>query len=90
MKSVDDLVRRILESESSALASLLAGAYQFLGDANRAEQIVDAARTAGIEFAPKNPFARFIREEMSVDWTKQISATETYNLLLHMQQKVVA
>ena len=32
VKSVDDLVRCILESESPALAARLAGAYQFLGD----------------------------------------------------------
>jgi hypothetical protein len=56
VKSVDDLVRCILESESPALAARLAGAYQFLGDADRAEQIVGAVRAAGIHVEPKNPF----------------------------------
>jgi hypothetical protein len=56
VKSVDDLVRCILESESPALAGRLAGAYQFLGDPNRADQIVGAARAAGLNVEPKNPF----------------------------------
>src|SRR5262249_10958709 len=56
VKSVDELVRCILESESPALAARIAGAYQFLGDTNRAEQIVAAVRAAGIGIEPKNPF----------------------------------
>jgi hypothetical protein len=56
VKSIDDLVRCILQSESPALAGRLAGAYQFLGDTNRAEQIVSAVRAAGIAVEPKNPF----------------------------------
>jgi len=56
VKSVDDLVRGILELESPALAARLAGAYQFLRDADRAEQIVGAVRAAGLNVEPKNPF----------------------------------
>ena len=58
VKSVDDLVRRVLESESPALAGRLAGAYQFLGDAERAQQIVGAVMAAGIGCEPENPFAK--------------------------------
>jgi hypothetical protein len=58
LKSIDDLVRRVLESESPALAGRLAGAYQFLGDAERAEQIVGAVRAAGIGCEPENPFTK--------------------------------
>ena len=56
VKSVDDLVRCVLEAESPALAGRLAGAYQFLRDADRAEQIVGAVRAAGFDVEPKNPF----------------------------------
>ena len=48
VKSVDDLVRVILESESPGLAGRFAGAYQFLGDEERARQIVKTAEAAGI------------------------------------------
>lgn len=58
VKSVDDLARRVLESESPALAGRLAGAYQFLGDAERADQIVSTMRAAGIRCEPENPFAK--------------------------------
>ena len=56
VKSVDDLVRCVLESGSPALASRLAGAYQFLGDSSRAEQIIGAVKDAGFDAEPKNPF----------------------------------
>jgi hypothetical protein len=56
VKSVDDLVRCVLESGSPALASRLAGAYQFLGDSSRAEQIIGAVKDAGFDVEPKNPF----------------------------------
>ena len=56
VKSVDDLVRRILESESPTLAGRLAGAYRFLGDTERAEQIAEAVRAAGFVCEPENPF----------------------------------
>lgn len=58
VKSVDDLVRGILESESGARAARFAGAYQFLGDKERAEQIINTVRAAGITFEPRNPFAK--------------------------------
>lgn len=56
VKSVDDLVRCVLKSGSPALASRLAGAYQFLGDSSRAEQIIGAVKDAGFDVEPKNPF----------------------------------
>jgi hypothetical protein len=56
VKSVDDLVRCILESESPALAGRLAGAYLFLRDGDRAEQILGAVRAAGFDVEPENPF----------------------------------
>lgn len=56
VKSIDDLVRRILESESPTLAGRLGGAYQFLGDAERAEQILGSVRAAGFVCEPENPF----------------------------------
>jgi hypothetical protein len=57
MKSIDDLVRVILESESaSALAARFAGAYEFLGDQDRVAQITRTLDAAGIAVSPKNPF----------------------------------
>jgi hypothetical protein len=56
VKSTDDLARVILERDSPALAGRFAGAYQFLGDPERAEQITRAVEAAGIIVEPKNPF----------------------------------
>jgi hypothetical protein len=56
VKSIDVLVRAILEIGSPALAARLAGAYEFLGDAERAGQITSALQAAGITVQPKNPF----------------------------------
>jgi hypothetical protein len=56
LKSVDHLVRCILESQSPALAGRLAGAYRFLRDSDRAEQIISAVRAAGMDVEAKNPF----------------------------------
>jgi Fic/DOC family len=58
VKSVDDLIRVILESGSSGLAARFAGAYQFLGDEERAQQITKSAVAAGIACQPENPFAQ--------------------------------
>jgi len=58
VKSTDDLVRVILDMGSPGLASRFAGAYQFLGDAERARQIVRAAEVAGLVCEPANPFAQ--------------------------------
>jgi hypothetical protein len=58
VKSVDDLVRIILDIGSPGLAGRLAGAYQFLGDEERAQQIVKATEAAGIAFQTENPFAK--------------------------------
>jgi len=59
VKSTDDLVRVILESESaSALAARFAGAYEFLGDQDRVAQITRTLDAAGITVHPKNPFRR--------------------------------
>jgi hypothetical protein len=58
VKSVDDLARIILEINSPALAGRLAGAYQFLGDTGRADQIISAAQAADIDCQPKNPFVQ--------------------------------
>jgi hypothetical protein len=58
VKSVDDLARAVLEANSPTLAGRLAGAYQFLGDPERAEQIISAALAAGINCEPRNPFLK--------------------------------
>jgi hypothetical protein len=58
LKSVDDLIRGILEKESATLASRFVGAYEFLGDQERASQIRDALNAAGINFQPGNPFSK--------------------------------
>jgi hypothetical protein len=58
VKSVDDLTRVILETESPTLAGRFTGAYQFLGDTERAEQISKVLRSAGIVFEPENPFVK--------------------------------
>ena len=57
VKSADDLVRVILEMGSPGLAGRFVGAYQFLGDPERARQIVKAVAAAGIACEPTNPFA---------------------------------
>jgi hypothetical protein len=58
VKSVDDLARIILETESSALAARFAGAYQFLGDKERADQITNTMQAVGMIVRPKNPFVK--------------------------------
>ncbi len=58
VRSVEDLTRAVLEIESPTLASRFTGAYQFLGDTERAEQISKALKSAGIVFEPVNPFAK--------------------------------
>src|SRR2546423_7363507 len=59
VKSTDELVRVILESDSSsALAARFAGAYEFLGDKERAGQITRTLQAAGITVHSKNPFTK--------------------------------
>ena len=58
LKSVDDLVRVILETGSSALAARFAGAYEFLGDKERADQFTRTVQAVGMTVEPKNPFAK--------------------------------
>lgn len=58
VRSVDDLTRTILEMESPTLASRFTGAYQFLGDTERAKQINKTLKSAGIVFEPENPFVK--------------------------------
>lgn len=58
IKSVDDLARIVLETNSPTLAARLAGAYLFLNDTAKAHQIVNAARAADMIVEPKNPFAK--------------------------------
>ena len=58
VKSAADLVRIILEMESPGLAGRFAGAYQFLGDVERARLIIKAAEAAGLTCEPTNPFAQ--------------------------------
>lgn len=56
VKSIDDLMRTILEVGSPTLAARFAGAYEFLGDKDRANQITSTVQAAGMTFQPKNPF----------------------------------
>jgi hypothetical protein len=58
VKSTDDLTRVILERDSPGLAGRFAGAYQFLGDGERAEQITRTVEAAGMSVEPKNPFVK--------------------------------
>ena len=58
VKSVDDLARVILETGSPTLVARLAGAYQFLGDKERAAQIISTVQAAGMDCQPKNPFVK--------------------------------
>jgi len=58
VKSVDDLARVILETGSPTLAARLAGAYQFLGDKERADRIVSTVQAADMDCQPKNPFVK--------------------------------
>jgi hypothetical protein len=56
VKSVDDLIRIILEAGSPTLAARFAGAYEFLGDKDRASQITSTVQAAGMTVQSKNPF----------------------------------
>ena len=58
VRSVDDLSRIILETNSPTLAARLAGAYLFIEDPAKANQIIDAARSADMIVEPKNPFIK--------------------------------
>jgi hypothetical protein len=58
VRSVDDLSRIILETNSPTLAARLAGAYMFIKDSAKAKQILDAARAADMIVEPKNPFIK--------------------------------
>src|ERR1035437_4753479 len=58
VKSIGDLTRVILEMESPTQAGRFAGAYEFLGDHERAEQIIKTVQAAGLEVEPKNPFVK--------------------------------
>src|SRR5208282_1577378 len=58
VRSVDDLSRIILETNSPTLAARLAGAYMFINDSAPAKQIFDAAKSADMIVEPKNPFLK--------------------------------
>jgi len=58
VKSVDDLARTVLETNSPTLAARLAGAYLFLKDAAKANHIINAARAADMIVEPRNPFVK--------------------------------
>ncbi len=58
VKSSSELIRAVLERESSTVASRLAGAYEAMGDHARAREICDAVKAAGMDCAPANPFLR--------------------------------
>ena len=58
VKSADDLAREFLEVYSPTLAERFAGAYLFLGDKERADQIISAAQAAGMNCRPTNPFGK--------------------------------
>ena len=72
VKSVDDLTRVILETESPTLASRFTGAYQFLGDNERADQISKTLQSAGIDVEPVNPFLK--PEPLFTGGTRLLSA----------------
>jgi hypothetical protein len=58
VKSVDDLARVILETGSPTLAGRLVGAYQFLGDKERADRIINTVQAADMDCQPENPFVK--------------------------------
>jgi hypothetical protein len=58
VKSIEDLARAILQTESPTLAGRFVGAYQFLGDHERASQLISTTQAAGLSFEPSNPFIR--------------------------------
>jgi hypothetical protein len=58
VKSVDDLARTVLETNSPTLAARLAGAYLFLKDTAKANHIINAARAADMIVEPRNPFVK--------------------------------
>ncbi|MEI7730858.1 MAG: Fic family protein [Verrucomicrobiota bacterium] len=57
VKSTDGLIRAILETESPAVAARFIGAYQFLGDLERASEITSVLQAAGMVVQPENLFA---------------------------------
>jgi hypothetical protein len=58
IKPVSNLIRAVLSSESTTVASRLAGAYMHLGERQTAREILDAARAAGLVCEPADPFRR--------------------------------
>jgi hypothetical protein len=58
VKRVEDLARVILEINSPGLAARFVGAYEFLGDTERARQIRQAIEAAGLTIKPENPFSQ--------------------------------
>ena len=72
VRSVDDLARAILQTESPTLAGRFTGAYQFLGDTKRAEQLGKTLKSAGVVFEPVNPLVK--REPVFARGTRLLSA----------------
>jgi hypothetical protein len=60
VKSVDDLARTVLETNSPTLAARLAGAYLFLKDTAKANHIINAAQAADMIVEPRNPFVKTV------------------------------
>lgn len=58
VKSSSELIRVILELESPTVAARLAGAYEAMGDHERAREISDAVKSTGMDCVPANPFVR--------------------------------
>jgi len=56
LSSTADLSRVLLSGPGSAAAGRIVGAYEFLGETRRAEEIRGALNSAGVAFEPENPF----------------------------------
>jgi hypothetical protein len=60
VKSVDDLARTVLETNSPTLAARLAGAYLFLKETAKANHIINAAQAVDMIVEPRNPFVKIV------------------------------
>lgn len=57
--SVAEISGLLLKNESIASAERIIGAYQFLGDEGKADQILKDLTTAGYQLKPVNPFTKY-------------------------------
>ena len=56
VKTVSDISRALIEGRYLSSAGRIVGAYEFLNDSAKAQQILEETRAAGLKVTPVNPF----------------------------------